>query len=138
MAMVIPDVGEVVWGKRALYDNAGSENLTLKIFKNNIPPAEGDTAGTYTVADFTGYSDKTLTSSQSGGTWAVPTTATGITSSTYGTDQTWTVGSAQTIYGYYVVFASSGILALAEAFTSGAKSIDTPDVITITPKIQFA
>ena len=77
MALLVPDVGEVELLKRLLYANAGSENGTLKLYKTNVTPAESDTAGTYTEADFTGYSAKTLTSSQSGGTWSVPSTSSG-------------------------------------------------------------
>ena len=136
MALVIPDAAEVAWLKRALYDNAGSENLSLRLYKTNVTPAESDTAGSYTVADFTSYANKTITSSQAAGTWAVPTTSTGTTSSTYGTSQTWTAGSTQTVYGIYYVFASSGTIAGAEAF-SGAKTVDSGDTITVIPKIAL-
>ena len=54
MSIVVPDAGKIEWLKRALYSNAGSENLSLRLFKNNITPADSDVAGTYTVADFTG------------------------------------------------------------------------------------
>lgn len=136
MALLFPDVGEVELLKRVLYSNAGSENLTLKLFKNNITPAESDVAGTYTEADFTGYTSKTLTSSQSGATWSVPTTSTGVTSSTYGTNQSWTAGSSQTIYGYYYVGATSTVLIAAEAFGVG-KPLQSPDTFTLTPKIAL-
>jgi hypothetical protein len=137
MAMVVPDVAEVEWLKRSLYGNAGSENLSLKIFQNNVTPSEGDTAGTYTEATFGGYSAMTLTSSQSGPTWAVPATVAGITSSTYGTNDVLTVSSPQTVYGYYCIFSTSLILALAEAFSTGPKSLINTDVLTITPKLQM-
>lgn len=138
MAIVIADVAEVEWLKRALYADAGSENLTAKLFKNNVTPSESDTASTFTVANFTGYANVTLTSSQSGGTWAVPTTSTGTTSSTYGTNATFTSSdaSAQTVYGLFYIFASSTVLALAEAFAAG-KSIGNTDSLVLTPKIQL-
>lgn len=136
MALVIPDAAEVFWLKRALYSDADAEDLSLRLFKTNVTPAESDTAGSYTVADFTSYVNKTLTSSQSGATWAVPTTSAGVTSSTYGTSQTWTAGSTQTLYGIYYVGSTSGTIAGAEAF-SGAKTVDSGDTITVIPKIAL-
>lgn len=137
MALVVPDVGEVELLKRLLYGNAGSENLTLKLFSNNITPAESDTATTYTEATFAGYVAKTLTSSQAGATWAIPTTAAGVTSSTYQTNQVWTISSgSQTVYGYYVIGATSTVLLFSEAFAT-AKALSSGDTLTITPKIQL-
>lgn len=136
MALLVPDVGEVELLKRLLYGNAGSENGTLKLYKTNVTPAESDTAASYTVADFTGYSDKTLTSSQSGATWAVPTTSTGTTSSTYGTTLSWSPTTSQTVYGYYVVGATSTVLWWAELFAS-AKNLSNGDTLNLTAKIQL-
>ncbi len=121
-----------------LYGNASSENGTLKLYKTNVTPAETDTAGSYTVADFTSYVDKTLTSSQSGSTWAVPTTSSGVTSSTYGggTPLSWSPGSTQTVYGYYVVGATSGTLWWAELFAS-SKNLSSGDVLNLTPRMEL-
>lgn len=137
MALVVPDVGEVELLKRVLYSNAAAEDWTLKLFKTNVTPAESDTASSYTVADFTGYSNKTLTSSQSGSTWAVPTTSSGTTSSTYQTAQSWSPSSSQTVYGYYIVGATSTVLLIAEAFAS-SKNLSSGDTLTLTPALQAA
>jgi hypothetical protein len=136
MALLVPDVGEVELLKRLLYANAGSENGTLKLYSSNTTPAESDTAATYTEATFTGYSAKTLTSSQSGGTWAVPTTSTGTTSSTYGTTLTWSPTTSQTIYGYFVIGATSTVLWWAEIFGS-SKNLSNGDTLNLTAKIQL-
>lgn len=133
MPIVVPDAAEVEWLKRALYANAGSENLSLRLFSNNITPAESDVAGTYTEATFTGYAAKTLTSSQSGSTWGVPSTSGGLTTSTYATNQVYSPTTSQTIYGYYLLFATSGIIAGAEAFGAG-KPLANGDQLTVTPK----
>jgi hypothetical protein len=139
MPLLVPDVGEVELLKRVLYSNAGSENWTLKLYKTNVTPAEGDTAGSYTEADFTNYVAKTLTSSQSASTWAVPTTTSGTTSSTYGSSpQSWTCGTTgNTIYGYYVVGATSAVLLFAELFAT-ARTLASGDVLNLTPKIELA
>ena len=137
MAWQIPDVGEVEWLKRALYANSGSENLTQKLYSNNHVYAESDTASDYTVATFTGYSSKTLTSSQSGSTWAVPTTATGTTSSAYGTASVWTPTSSQTVYGQILVGATSTTLLAVDAFAAGLP-LANGATLTITPVLALA
>jgi len=138
MPLVVPDVGEVELLKRILYP-AGGENGTLKLYSNNVTPSESDTAATYTEATFTGYAAKTLTSSQSAATWAVPTTSAGTTSSTYGggTAQSWSPTSSQTIYGYFIVGATTGILWWAELFAT-AKNLSSGDTLNLTPRFELA
>lgn len=139
MSLLVPDVGEVLLLGRMLYGSS-PENLTLKLYKTNVTPAESDTHASYTEADFTGYAATTLTSTQSGGTWAVPTTSSGTTSSTYGTNSVFscTGGSSQTVYGYYVVGATSGTLHWAELFSSSRNMTPPSDTLTVTPKIELA
>lgn len=139
MAAMVPDEGKIEWAKRALYATSGSEDLSLRLFRNNITPAETDTTATYTVATFTGYSNQTLTSSQSGSTWSVPTTSANIASSTYGSSAiTWTATTDQTIYGYYIVSATGGKTMLSEAFGAGKPLVGaSSDTLSITPKIRF-
>jgi hypothetical protein len=132
MALVVPNVGEVRLMKYALKQTT-AEDQVMKLYKNNLTPGETDVAGDYTEADFTGYTDVTLT----GTDWSIAT-ASGITTAVQSAvafissvDQT-----AQDIYGYYVVGASSGILLWSERFTDGPYTIALEDdTITITPKI---
>ncbi len=137
MAIVWPNVGEVEALKRLLYSDASAEDLTLKLYKSNTTPGETDVAGTYTEADFTGYSAETLTSSQSGSTWEVPTTS-GATRSDYQTPLTWTCGaSGNTIYGYFVIGATSGTLYFSERFASSYTLADT-DTFTLNLGLEAA
>ena len=136
-ALIVPDVGEVEFAKRCLYQ--APTDATLKLFKTNVTPAEGDTHASYTVADFTNYVDKTLTATQSGSTWAVPTTSGGATSTAYGggTPLSWTCGaSGNTIYGYWWQNATP-VLLLAEAFAT-ARVLANTDVLNLTPNFQAA
>lgn len=136
MALLVPNVGEVQLHTDLL---GNGENWTLKLFQNDITPAESDTDSTYTVATFTGYSDQTLTRSVSGSTWGTPTTSSGVTSSSYnsGTPRTWTnTGSTQTIYGYYLVGVTSTTLILAERFAS-ARTLNSSDTLNLTPRIEL-
>lgn len=138
MSIVIPDAGKIEWLKRALYANAGSENLSLRLFQNNITPADSDVAGTYTVATFTGYSNQALTSSQAAGTWAVPTASSNLGTSTYGTVITWTATTDQTIYGWFILFATSGIISMSQRFDSSRSLVGANnDQISIIPRIQL-
>jgi hypothetical protein len=133
-ALVVPDVGEVVLLSRVLYATPG--DLTLKLFKNDVTPGESDTHATYTVADFTNYVDKTLTASQTGGTWAAPSTNTGTTSAAYA-QQTWTCGATgNTVYGYWVQTATP-VCTWAERFATPRVLADT-DVLNLTPRVELA
>ena len=136
--IVIPDVGKIFWLKRALYSSAAAEDLTLKLYSNNYTPIDASDVGDFTEASFTGYTSRTLTSSQSGSTWAEPLTTGGVGYSTYQTTQTWTATSDETIYGWYLVGATSGTLAMAEKFPgSGFPLIGASSTqLIFTPKIQ--
>jgi len=137
MTMVTPGEGKVEWMKRMLYANAGSENLTLKLFKNNVTPAVTDTASTYTEATFTGYSAVTVTSSQSGSTWTVPSNSVGTVTSSYQTNATFSSSSSQSVYGYFVVGASSGKCYCSEAFSGGVLNLTNGSTVTITPQFTM-
>lgn len=133
--LLVPDVGEAQLLKFALGVDA-SENQTLKLFCNNITPAEGDTAATYTEAAGGGYVAKALTKTS----WTVAT-ATGTTEGTYA-QQTWTFTGAlttnTTIYGYFVVSATGGILLWAELAPATFVPASNGDTYAVTPKIQLA
>jgi len=93
------------------------ENLLLKLFTNNITTLTvADTASTYVEASGGGYAYKTLT----GSSWSI---ANGI--ATYPT-QTWTfTGAVGTVYGYYIVRASTGDIVLSEKFSGGPYNVQT-------------
>jgi hypothetical protein len=103
-----------------------------RLFKSNTTPAEGDTAATYTEADFTGYSAITLT----GASWTV----TGDTAAYV--QQTFTSSANQTlqnVYGYFYVQATSGTLICAERFTDAPYAIsNNTDNIKVTPSLTAA
>lgn len=134
MALVVPNVGEVELLDKMLKDALGvDENYTLKLYKTDVTPAESDTAVSYTEADFTNYAAKTLTRAN----WGAASTAGGTTSSSYA-QQSWTCGaSGNTIYGYYVIGATSTVLLWAEKFAVARVLADT-DVLNLTPKFELA
>jgi hypothetical protein len=134
MVLVLPDQGEGI-ALEALVGKTAGQNLVLKLFKSNTTPAESDTEATYTVADFTGYADITLTAAN----WVLTP---GAPSSLDYAEQTFTSTAGaqnQPVYGYYLVQAGSGKLVWVERFTNGPFTIiDNGDVIKVTPKITGA
>lgn len=133
-ALLVPDVGEVELLDKMMKDALSvDEDYTLKLYKTNVTPAESDTAGSYTVADFTNYVNKTLTRTG----WAGASTAGGTTSTTYA-QQSWTCGaSGNTVYGYYVIGATSGTLLWAELFGT-ARVLASGDTLNLTPAMELA
>lgn len=132
MTLVVCDGGESIALRYLVNKLATPEDLVLCLFKSNTTPAEADVIGTYTEADFTGYSNITLT----GASWTVSGTA--PTSIGYA-QQTFTSSAGsqnQSVYGYYLKRASGGELVWAERFSDGPYVIvNNGDAIKITPTI---
>ena len=108
---------------------ATTENLRLKLFKNDITPANGDLVAAYTEADFAGYSDIELL----GANWVA--SGAGPSQLQYpqqsfiaNADQT-----AQTIYGAYTIRATEGILVHTERFATPAVVQSNGDTVKVTP-----
>lgn len=132
MSLITSNVGELLLLTWAVKSTTTPENMVLKLYKNNYTPVAGSVAADFTEADFSGYSAATL----SRGNWGTPTTVSGKATSVYGSAQTFTAGSSQTVYGYYVVGATSGTLIFAERFTT-AKPLESSDSVVITPSLTL-
>ena len=130
MALKVPDGGEVLLLKKML-NHTAPDNVKLKLFINNVTPAEDDVVGTYTEATGAGYAAKTLT----GGSWTVETD-TGVTTAEYAEQEFVFTGAQANVYGYYVTDSAGTGLLWAERFTDGPYSIPAGGgSITVTPKI---
>ena len=130
MAGLVPNAGEELALKNFL-NHTAAQDQTLKLFVNNVTPAEGDTAGSYTEMSTQGYASKALT----GTSWVVTP---GAPSSAAYAQQTWTfdgTGGATVVYGYYVVQAVSGVLMFAERFATPPTIANNGDQIKLTPTI---
>lgn len=112
MTLVVPNVGEVL----ALELYLESVDLTLKLYSNNITPAETDTAATYTVVAGGGYADQVLDKDE----WTIVAGApsAGTYNFTIDFDFTGVTNAPGVIYGYFVVDAA-GVLRWAERFPAG-------------------
>lgn len=103
--MIVVNAGEQTILDWALRSAGGA--LTLRLFKNNVTPTPTSVAGDFTEADFTGYTAKTLARASYG---APATNGSGEAEISYA-DQTFSFGSAQTIYGYYLTDPSNALVA---------------------------
>lgn len=129
MALLVPTVGSNVI-LEIIVNKTAAQNLVAKLYKNNITPADTDTAGTYTEATFGGYAAITLT----GVSWGTASAE----SIAYGSQQTWTCNAVATddIYGYYIIQTTSGILMWAERDASAPFEVrNSGDAIKLTPTI---
>lgn len=115
---MIPNIGEVKNLQKIL-----DQNITLKLFSNNVTPAETDDVGTYTEVTGGGYAAKTLTYAN----WSIvsgsPTIASYAAQDFNFTGATTGPG---VVYGYYLV-DSDGDLMGAERFP--------PTVVPFTPTV---
>lgn len=116
----------------AYLNNTAGQNQTLKLFSNNITPADTDTAGTYTEVTGGGYSSVSLTGSSWSATTATPSVA------SYA-QQTWTftgtIGGSGIVYGYFLVQATSGTIMWSERDPSPFTPTNNGDQILLTPQI---
>lgn len=111
-----------------------NENYILKLYQNNYTPADDSTPGSFTEANFTNYAAVTLTRAL----WNAAVTVSNKAETSYGSaPQSWTCGaSGNTIYGYYVVGATSTVVLWAELFST-SRVLANQDVLNLTPKFTL-
>jgi hypothetical protein len=132
MAFTVPDVGEVQLLKRLLgIGGTANGNLTLRLYENDPTVDENITVGMITECTAAGYAAITLTA----GSWAVPTTVSGQTSTSYA-QQTFTFTAGTNVFGYYITDGSN--LVLIERFSSAPFVIPAAGgQIAITPTMNL-
>jgi hypothetical protein len=133
MALLAPNVGESKLLRFALgVETPG--NQIIRLYVNNITPADTDTAATYTEMSTLGYAAKTLTKTS----WVEAQNA-GVAEGTYA-EQTWTftAGTQVMVYGYFVTDATTGVLLWSERFGTEKPVQYGGDQIRITPKITLS
>lgn len=113
---------------------SGVGNWELRLFQNNYTPIQSSILSNFTVATFTGYSAVTLTR----GNWTTPTIISDHAVSTYTTSpQVWTCGATgNTIYGYYMVDTTAGVVRGAERFASSVVLTDG-GVLALLPRLTL-
>jgi hypothetical protein len=128
VGMKIPDGGLQKLTDKLM--TAYGNTMVLKLFKNNITPASGDVAGTYTEADFAGYAASNCTG------WTASTMASN-TATTTADQKTFTrssTGAVQNIYGYYVLDAGGNLLFAERDSAAPIPLTNLGDSYLVTPK----
>jgi hypothetical protein len=133
MTLVVPNNGEGT-ALANFVNKTAPEDGVLKLFTNNITPAETDTAATYTEAAWTGYASQALTGAAATVTEGAPSNAAWPQKTFASTaDQ-----AAASNYGYMVVGAVSGKIKWAERFTGAPYVVqNNGDQIQVIPIITF-
>lgn len=109
-------------------------NQVLRLFVNDVTPADGDTHTSYTEMSTLGYAAKTLTKTN----WVVAQ-ASGEAEGSYAMQTfTFTAGAVVSVYGYYVTDTTTGTLLWAERFASFKEVQFDGDTIKVIPKYTFA
>jgi hypothetical protein len=131
MTLVVPNSAEVLILEYILNKSAPTD-LDIKLYSNDVTPAETDTVATYTEVSGGGYAAQQLTP----GSWSI---SPGNPTTSEHTQVTWTfTGSAGLVYGYFVVRRTGGELLWAERFTNGPYNITlADDKIKITPRLNL-
>jgi hypothetical protein len=135
MSLVLPSASEAT-ALNFLLGVTTPGNQILKLFTNNIAPADTDVAATYTEMGTLGYAAKSLVK----GSWVTTAGGTGAVASSAYAQQTWTfsAGVAVTVYGYFVVDTTTGLLLWSEAFATPKVVQNAGDQILITPTITLS
>ena len=110
-------------------------DYVLKIYSNNYTPGQATVLADFTEATFTGYTGTTFARSA----WSSATANPVTNKADIGANQvSWTAGSSETVYGYYVTTDDgSPLLLWAELFDS-PKALQTNDVLNITLNFTLA
>ena len=138
MALLAPNEGEeqmlrYITGNEVF---ASGDTLKLKLYDNDITPAEGDSFSTYVESTGTGYGDTTL----QGDSWTFAIEAGDTVHADYA-QQTFTYTGGDTLYGYYITSkddVGDTIVLWAERFTDGPYTIPGGGgTVKVTPRIEL-
>lgn len=129
MALVVPTEGEIELLRKLIQATAETEAYVLKLYQNSYAPGPTSTATNFTEANFTNYAAVTIARSS----WATPTLTGSNIAQSQVAQQSWTCGATgNTIYGYYVLGATSGKVLWAEEFAT-ARVLAVGDILNLTP-----
>lgn len=131
MAYAVPDNSEV-YMLEYIFNKTAPQELDIRLYTNNHPPTETDTAANYTEAAGGGYVTKQLSSAS----WTV---VAGNPSLGTHTQISWLfTGAVGNVYGYYVTRRLTGELMWAESFNNGPYNIqNNGDEIRVTPRFSL-
>ena len=117
MALVVPNVGEVLLLSYSLNKIAPGDDVKLKLFKNDVTPDEDTVIGGLTEADTAGYAAIALAKAD----WTVASV--GDVTTAEQPQKTFTLTGAGSHYGYYITNTAGTGLLWAERFSDAPHSI---------------
>ena len=117
MALVVPNVGEVLLLSYSLNKIAPGDDVKLKLFKNDVTPDEDTVIGGLTEADTAGYSAIALAKAD----WTVASV--GDVTTAAQPQKTFTLTGAGSHYGYYITDTAGTGLLWAERFSDAPHAI---------------
>ena len=117
MALVVPNVGEVLLLSYSLNKIAPGDDVKLKLFKNDVTPDEDTVIGGLTEADTAGYAAISLAKAD----WTVASV--GDVTTAEQPQKTFTLTGAGDHYGYYITDEAGTGLLWAERFSDAPHSI---------------
>lgn len=133
MAFVVQNHGEGD-ALRAIVAHTAATALILRLYSNNVTPAETDTAATYTEATFSGYAAVTLT----GASWTITE---GAPSDAAYAEQSFTadasIAALQNIYGAFMTRTTSGRIFASKDFSAARPVENENDTIGVTPTLTL-
>lgn len=115
MNMVIPNEGKQLWLEWALPgDGTSFEDFEINLFSNDYTPVDGSTDSDFTAATFGGYAQVDAERADFG----APSISSNVAYSllSFVPTFTQTSGSPQTVYGWWMRGATSGIVLAAQRF----------------------
>ena len=135
MALKVPNQGELELLDKMIKDNLSTdEKYILRLYRIDHTPADADSTSNYTEANFTNYQPVTL---NRGTDWNSASTSGTKAEIELASQQSWTSGTTgNTIFGYYVVAATSNKLLWAEKFGT-PRVLANQDVLNLTPKFTL-
>lgn len=117
MALLVPDVGEVLLLSYALNKITPGEDVKLRLFKTDYTPVEGSVIGDFIEATTAGYSAISLAKAD----WTIATSV-GVTTAEQ-PQKTFTLTGAGSHYGYYITDTAGTGLLWAERFSDAPHNI---------------
>jgi hypothetical protein len=137
MAMVLMDSGatQILNSYFKKVEPSAGNNLTLKLFVNDVTPADDDVVGDYTEATGGGYTAVTL----SAASFTVSDVA-GIRQAAYAQQQfifTGALTGNATIYGAFIVDAD-GVLICAEKAPASYTPVSAGNIYAVTPVFKLS
>lgn len=135
MPLILPSASEKTFCDFALGVTVPGNQL-LKLYVNSYTPDDTTIAASLTEMSTLSYVAKTLTKTS----WTTTAGGTGAVATSVYAQQTWTftAGTPVTVYGYYIVDATTGLLLWVESFATSKIVQNAGDQIIITPTITLS